>query len=544
MLSFILGAPPACLPPKKMSNWSDWPKEESRRIYNQYGGREFFGGPPPGTREHAEWRAGREHVRQLAAKRKQTDEGVSRTPQGPRQLPGRVPPKKMPRTTAVNRLVDKSSMKIKGKRKLKKIKNIKVSRALTKKIKKVISGTEATGSYTTVKAGFVGCAWNTPSATNALPNQRVVGGLPSVGNVTYASIVGPSVNEPAGSRTLWAMLSNWDPAAGYTPLTDLIPGTDMNYFTIEKILDAASVCFNRKAISQTPWVTTNNLSTIFNVTNGLPTNTAPGPLKIKLVNSWVQFTLRNMSGRIAHLDIFECTPKHKFQTKPALQSMADTLEAGGQNVQDENFTQDATFRYYNRLADASGVQGYISGLLTEGTVDPAMIANQFGFNYKVVKRQMVLQPYETCIHSIKGPSAELDYSKMNVEQTAQVAFLKGVSVSVFMSVRVDQALPTTQSSGAKYADTAAVPAGTDVYSAQMSMPIAVEIKESYTVKVPEVAGFISAAAGQRQQLNLRKKKIVYANYLDKNGTQVFQVANEQNPQLQFDNAGNEADPQL
>jgi len=435
-------------------------------------------------------------------------------------------------------------MKIKGKRKLKKIKNVKVSKALTKKIKKVIAGTEATGSYTTVKGGFVGCCWNTPSGTNSAPNQRVLGGLTAVGNVIYAGIVGPSVNEPAGSRTLWASLSNWDPAPGYTPITDLVPGTDMNYFTIEKILDAASICFNRKAISLTPWNTANNLSTLFNVTTGLPANIAPGPLKIKLVNSWVQFTLRNMSGRIAHLDIFECTPRLKFQTKPALQSMADTLEAGIQNVQDEAFTQDATFRYYNRLASATGVEGYKEGLLTEGTIDPVMIAKQFGCNWNVVKRQMVLQPYETCIHSIKGPSAELDYSKMNVDQNSQVAFLKGLSVSVFMSVRVDQALPTTQNSGAKYADTAPVPATDNTFSAQMSMPIAVEIKESYTIKVPEVAGFVSAVAGQRQQLNMRKKKIVYANFLDKNGTQVFSVANEQNPQLQYDNQGNEIDPTL
>lgn len=481
-------------------------------------------------------------------RRARSDEGIGRTPQGPRQLPSVLPPKKMPRVTAVNKLVDKSSMKIRGKRKLKKIKNVKVSKALTKKIKKVIAGTEATGSYTTVKGGFVGAVLNTPSATNADPNKRVLGNVIQTGGLSQSALVGPSVNEPAGSRTLWAALNQWNPnpttLAAADTYADLIQGTDFNFFTIEKILDAASVIFNRKAISQQPWLLTNNLNTIFNPSTGQPISNQIGSLKIHLANSWVQFTLRNMSGRIVHLDIFECTPRIKFDVFTPLQGLASTLETGSQNVQDVDLAQDANFRYYNRLAPGSGVEGYKFGLLTEGTIDPSQIAKQFGWNWNVVKREMVLQPYETCVHSIKGPSGVLDWSKLSTNETDQVGFLKGFSVGCFMAVRGDQALPTTKTSGAKYADSAPVPATAERWSYQMSMPVAVEIKESYSIKVPEVAGFVSGSAGSRQQLNMRKRKIVYANFLDKNGTQTFQVANEQNPQRVYDNDGNDVAPVL
>lgn len=477
-----------------------------------------------------------------ARRRTPTDEGIGRTPQGPRQLPSRVPQTKMPKL-AVNKLVDKSSMKIKGKRKLKKLKNVKVSKALTKKIKKVISGTEATGSYTTVKGGFIGAVLNTPSVVNADPNRRALGNTVQTGGLAASALVGPSVNEPAGSRTLWSALSEWVPTGNWQD-TNLIAGTDFNYFTIEKILDAASVVFNRKPISQTPWNLANNLTTLFNPSTGLPIANQIGSLKIKIVNSWVQFTMRNMSGRIVHLDIFECTPRIKFTATPPLQALANTLESGAQNVQDVDLVQDANFRYYNRLAPVSGVEGYKFGLLTEGTIDPSQIAKQFGWNFNVVKRQMVLQPYETCVHSIKGPTGELDWSKLSLNDVDEVAFLKGFSVGCFMAVRGDQALPTTVQPGSKYASAAAVPATDNTYAAKMSMPIAIEIKENYSIKVPEVAGFVSAAAGSRQQLNMRKRKIVYANYLDNNGVQPFTVANEVNPQLQYTNAGAAAAPIL
>lgn len=461
-------------------------------------------------------------------RRARSDEGVERTPQGPRQLPSRVPPKKMPRMNATNAQVNKTSMVMKGKRKLKRKKNIKVSKALTQKVKKVMEGQQATGSYTKVWGGFVGSVLNTPSATNSAPNARVVATTAGINNLPQTCIVGPSVNEPAGSRTLWNALSYWQPAAGYTASSEIIPYTNMDFFTIEKIIDAASVCFNRKAIALNPTVITDNLATVFNPASGLPVTGQIGSLKINLVNSWVEFTLRNLSARIVHLDIFECTPRLKFQDNSALDSLGAALENGGQNIQDAELAQDATFRYFNRLATSS-VHGYIQGLLTEGTVDAFGIAKQFGWNFNVVKRQMTLAPFETCIHSIKGPTGMFDWSKFSVNEVDKVGLLKGASVSCFFAVRGDMALPSTRATSNKLADTAPVPGTANTYSAQMSMPIAVEIKESFSMKVPEVAGFVAAVAGSRQQLNMRKKKIVYANFLENNGTTAFTMANEQQP---------------
>lgn len=50
------------------------------------------------------------------------------------------------------------------------------------------------------------------------------------------------------------------------------------------------------------------------------------------------------------------------------------------------------------------------------------------------------------------------------------------------------------------------------------MPVAIELEESFTISVPEIAGFITGttAVGQQQLLNLRKPKLVVWNTVPPN----------------------------
>lgn len=461
-----------------------------------------------------------------SGKRTRKDSGVTQTPvKKVKTLPSK---KTMPKSSATNKLVNQSSMKMVGKRKLKKVKRVKVGKRLTQSIKQVIQGEQAKGSYTRVYTGFVGQVMN----VNSTGSPRFAGTTNTFAAV-QAACLGPNYQEPAGQRTLWGTLSQAVPIATSFVNGNLSTGSEFNYFTIRKFLDAASLCFNRKTLGiNSAESTVDNFDLIFDPVTGATYGGTPTPLKLNITNSWVQFTLRNLSQRVVHLDIWECTPTLKFQNTTALQSLITSLNSAGQQVMDSVGTVDAVVRYFNRLS-GSGQSSTQDGLINEGTIDAVDIAKQFGFNFKVVKRQMVLQPSETCIHSIKGPTGMLDFSKMTVDNVQQLNLLKGMSVSCIFAVRGDQLLPGTTNAISRFTKIGAAPsAGGANY---FSTPVAVEVKESITVAVPEVAGFITKAggAGQRQTLNLRKKRIVYANFIDANGDTAaagsFSGNNENNP---------------
>lgn len=306
----------------------------------------------------------------------------------------------------------------------------------------------------------------------------------------------------------------------------LVDDGGFNFFTIRKIHDAVSQIFNEKAGTLNQYSSTLNLlSTTFNPATGAVGASNPGTLKVNMRNSWVQFKIKNLSGRVVNLVIWELTPKLKFQNTNPLEAL-NSVSQGAGGIAVDSITEDFTIRY----ADSAGYAR--PGFMIDNNIDPCKMLQSLGFNFEMVKRDMVLAPDETCVHSIKGPSGEIDFGKMMVDNVQQTKLLKGFSVSCIFGVHADQVLnPTSTSNAQRFVSNGTVTAGLNTYN--LSLPIAVEYEESMSFDVPEIAGFMTrtAVAGNPQPLNFRKRKIVYQNWVDANGNARgnYQVSNEVNP---------------
>lgn len=419
-----------------------------------------------------------------------------------------VQTKKMPKSTqksAQKKLVQRSSMVVSGKTKTKKIKKVKVPTKLRKQVKQILSGTMARGTYTTVKQGFVG-------------TLLAAGGGSLAGDdlgKSQTAILIPSTTGLPG-RTLFNQLVNFSPGVAST----VVAGTGLNFFTPAKIWDAASVLFNRKAPSTGPYNYTNNLSTLATLATGAAAQ-SPGKLMINVLASSVKFTMKNTSNRVVTVEIWECMPTLKFQESNPVATLQSIVPAYS------GATSDTNLDYY------VGPSATLSNTLVhDPTVDPlALSKNYFGYKFAWKKRSMVLAPDETCIHEIRGPRSVLDCSKMvSVNNAAPTpapveiwnALVKGYSVGCVVSVNGDQVMPTAASTGGRKTwSTTAV---------ALAAPVAVEVMESYTLSVPEVAGFIQTdgIAGTIQQLNLRKHKRVLWNACEL-GHVAYTLSNEVNP---------------
>jgi len=413
-------------------------------------------------------------------------------------------------------LQSRSSMSVAGKTKVKRVKKVKLSDKFVKGVKQVMAGTCATGTYITIKQGMVGSIV-TPTYGSLTGDD--------LGSVGITQILTPGLTAPSGSRTLFNCLSQWSTSSNSTPVGQ----TGLNFFTPAKILDAASVLFNSKALGD-PYITTGNLSTTFVGGTGAPVVSNPGQLKINVLGSSVDFELKNVSNRVVTMEIWECTPTIKFQTSNPVQ-----LIDANRNL-NNNTTNNNQILYF------TGVPGATTNFLFhEQAVDPMAILKKYnGIQMTWKKRSMILAPDETCLHSIIGPSGVLDFSKLvNTTQAAPVGtasvqlncLLKGWSVGCIISVHGDQVLQPSLP-GAR-GDKAAF---SDGVNNRMGMPISVQTREYYRLSVPEVSGYtsVTTAVGTLnvQQLNLRKPKCIVWNQVPTNGntsTNPVQVSNEVNP---------------
>jgi len=431
--------------------------------------------------------------------------------------------KKSKKTKSIGQGVSRSTMVTNYKKPKKtKRKTVKVSKYLRAAIKQVDAGVTAQGTYKHMFNGVIGVMEDVN--TNPLPNAD--GNNPFFNQATIQTLENEA---PTGGRTLFNQLlsiGNAYSGAGQT----LSPGTDLNFFTPGKIINAASVLFNSKVATRLVYATTGNLSA--NSGNGVPLVT-PGSLKIELVQSYVKVTLKNLSARPLVVEQWELAPKLKFYKKAPIEdvralalSKIDKVTSG---IEEHLSVEYATLQGNDRP---------FTELLQDGNIDPFKMLIPCGFQFTGQRKVMTLAPQELCSHYIKGPSGVLDYNKLFADGDFQNALLKKWSSSVVFGVRVEPVITDTGKLG-RYGNFLATAPG------RLSAPVTIEIEEVFKIKVPEVAGFIRQPLEETptvgttvQQLNLRKYRLSIGNFMELQGTANHQpiMFNEENPGVNFANA--------
>jgi len=413
--------------------------------------------------------------------------------------------------SVANLQVGKTSMTKKGKAKVKRVKSVAVSPYLRKAVKEVMKGAQATGVYKRTIAGVVG---NSRSVSS---QSSTVGGDVSVATNMMGILTGTQTGayvaaayaRSTGQRTWWNMLGVKETAADQN--FSLLDNSDMNFFTPQKIWHAASVLFNDKAEDPNPYNTTvGNLFTEYNPTSGAEVATAKN-LKIEVVESYVQFTMKNLSARPQFVDIYECVSTMKFSDNNPL----DDLREVALQIQDRSDTHNIVGGYEIVTAITSDEN---HSFITDIHTDAPGVCKQNGWKWKYVKKTMMLASGETCVHTMKGPKGILDFAKLldteapGTTARYRLAVLKDWSKHVMISVYPDQVARlgsgSTLWSNAGLRWITQTPGFRHLFGL-----VAVETTEYIKMKVPEVAGFVqkTVSTGAGQTLNLRKRRYQFTN---------------------------------
>lgn len=398
----------------------------------------------------------------------------------------------MKHTSEVNRQAMRASMSKRGSHKIKSIRGkqskVKVSNKLREKIKKVVEEKKAPGTYIKSVQGTIGsCITSVVAGTfqttiNGIVNQ--IGVIPM-----YSDTAGLG-----GQQCCWFQaITPWGQA------NNLQNGWDMSFFTPAKIMDAASILWNGKPMAADPYQTTGNFTT--QTSNaGLPQNQFRSNLHIK--NAYVTFEFKNNGQRTMTLLVRHCVPKVKFCTQSPLQCFqsgvyVDTNISGNANGPLIPYPGSATDSFAQYMND----------------IDlPWTHVDNFKRNWKYETVKIVIAPGETCKHSIQGPkNMTVNFNDLyNGAGFQFYSYYKKTSLAVVIGVVPD--LVYASSTGVRTNYTGRWVDFTNKDDPNYRNPISVEWKEHYDLAMPETTGFTSAvlAGGTTQSLNLRSKK--YASY--------------------------------
>lgn len=427
-----------------------------------------------------------------------------------------LPQQNMVRRNAniVNRQANRAAMKTKGHKNLKSVvgrkRNVKVSKSLRDKVKKVIEGAKMYGQYNTVVQGVVGLA-RSAVANNDYPNQPV--GAYAFNR--WYSRQGSSTNT-GNSRNIFQGLIQGS--------ATMVVGDDFLHFTPLRMLDAVSVLWNSKAVSKDYTLQTGNFSlNTINATRapsalGTPALPAPGPFKVHVINSFVKYEMRNTSQRLLYVNFYNCVPKVSYPEAAPL----DTLY-GGLVAEADSATE------IKRIHYNFGAGGNIDFLFNNPNLHPNMV-DKFNSVYKYEKMEMSIAPGETCVHYVQGPkNLDYDFGKLFNGGDSKIGYLNKHSVACLIEVKPDLEMA---SAGVPVVVTGA---GRWVFPTTGSIldPLAVEITHTYKMSMPEASGFYTTAlvANQVQPLNLRKPSLAFGDFTidPTEGTLVYDRIDEENP---------------
>jgi len=255
------------------------------------------------------------------------------------------------------------------------------------------------------------------------------------------------------------------------------------YFHPLRVLDAASVLFNQKAISlENPGITdTDN----FNSTS----------IKIKVVKSWVKLTLRNNTDRTWDGHIYECAPKSNQTTSEPVTCWTNALTSEYNAIQGAQQTNQTLTA--NPLINIGG-----SLAITNPYASPRQ-ADQFNRWYDVIQKKVHLEPGEVYEHIVTGPADYVyNFPKMYNGTTAN--FIQKCNRYVFFALNLDMLSTQTPVFG-RWGQN-----NTNQY-------LICESREFFKIEMPEETGFQSNAvstlvpAGTPQNLN-KRHKVKYSIY--------------------------------
>lgn len=413
-----------------------------------------------------------------------------------------------PSQNPINAQAKRASKRVKGHKNVRSIvhrkRRVKVSRPLRKKIQKVIDGESFKGTYHTSRYGTIGITTSGTSGVGAglVDENETMGGY-------LDQLAFQRHNLDADGNTRY-WFSHALQSTDISGTAGLVQGSEWQFFSPLKIVDAASVLWNSKLAAEDYASQTGNLNTVHVESTGLPvvgTQTNPNikGLKIMIQNSYVKFKFKNNSQRAMTLCVYNVVPKIKFPAQTPLQAFQDAIiaEADGANS-----------AYMSAVTVNHTSTQQAQALFANPAVEPNMFKT-FTSSYKYEKVLIKIAPGETCSHSLQGPKGyELDYGKLwDAGVNKQSFAYKGTTMFCMISIIPDMAFMTAGINTTNQGVTGRYVANLSAQD-KIADPVSIQWEEIYRLSIPEITGFKTAAgaAGTMQVLNKKLPRRAFGNF--------------------------------
>lgn len=413
--------------------------------------------------------------------------------------------------TTANALGSRVAVKTKGRKQIRSIvhrkRPVKVSRPLRKKIQKVIDGGAYKGTYTTTRFGTIGIT----NSSNTGPTGGITNVTTTAGGYNNQLMFQKQQKDNNGHNRWW--FAQGLQTTAQSSAASLVSGSEWQFFSPLKIVDAASVLWNTKPIDVNYALQGKNLNTVVVEATGVPVvgQSSSDPqikgLKIQIDNCYVKFTMKNNSQRQMIITVYNCVPKIKFPSQLPLTALQAGIisEADGAN----SAYLSAVTTGFTAFEDAQA-------LFVNPSFNPNL-CRAFTASWKYEKKIIRIAPGEVMTHSVQGPRGfTLDYRKLYDSGDNKQGFCyKGTTMCVMMSVEADLVFTTEHVGTGQGGITGHYVPNISAENALVE-PISLQWEEVYRLSCPDIVGFtknaIGDTAGESQLLNLRIPRRAFGNF--------------------------------
>jgi len=385
----------------------------------------------------------------------------------------------------VNQLAGRASMRMQTKKlKSKRVRKVQVPKKLRKQIKQIMIGKNLTGKYVTSRIGCVGVA--SPAAANQ-PADITLYGVNTKPAYFYTNNGPSTYGFSSWFCPTWQ--GNTAPSLDVSSATQFKNFDALTFFHPAKFMDAASVLWHNKQIEEKGWTTQTG-----NIQNRITTAGAEGNqnrvsnVSFQIVNSFVEFEIKNVSQRSMTLRILTCEPKHKILSQYPLSTIVTGV---GEDV-----------------VENGALYAVSSGVDPNNPLFNFRDSPYFAGQYKYDVMEVIVKGGETCKHSLQGPkNVEFNTAKFLVNTLNGEQYNMKGTKNVIIQVLPDAQITTSGIPG-NYMEYSGAP------SNNYKCPLIVTRIETIILKVPETAGFIKNdnVDGDIQTLNQKRNVTAYGNF--------------------------------